>query len=99
MSTIEDYLTITNNGDYMGTVAFVGKDDYNLKITGSFASGVKDNGYLYGNNAKSYKMTLSIKNISDVVCSSSICTIKSDDPKLSITSTSIKVDKLFLLLI
>ena len=84
--TIPD-LTITNNGDYMGTVAFVGKDDYNLKITGSFASGVKDNGYLYGNNAKSYKMTLSIKNISDVVCSSSICTIKSDDPKLSITST------------
>ena len=44
-------LGITNDGDYMGTVALVGKDDYNLKITGTISEDQKDDGYLYGNNA------------------------------------------------
>ena len=72
----------------MGTVALVGKDEYNLKITGEIADEQKDNGYLYGNNAKSYKMTLSITNISDVKCTTSICSVYSDDKNLNISSAT-----------
>ena len=55
-------LTINNTGDYMGTIALVGKDDYNLKITGTISDDQKDNGYLFGNNAKTYNMVLTITN-------------------------------------
>ncbi|MCQ2591287.1 MAG: InlB B-repeat-containing protein [Treponema sp.] len=79
-------LKISNKGDYMGTVALVGEDDYNLKITGAISDDQKDDGYLYGNNAKSYDMELTITNISDNQCSSSVCTIKSDDVNLNIES-------------
>ncbi len=79
-------LNISNSGDYMGTVALVGKDDYNLKITGTISDEQKDNGYLYGNNAKSYDMNITITNISKNKCTTSICTIETDDPNLSITS-------------
>ncbi len=80
-------ITITNSGDYMGTVALVGKDDYNLKITGTISLDQKDGGYLFGNNAKSYNMVLTITNISNNKCSTSACFIETDDAKLSINST------------
>ncbi len=79
-------MEINNSGDYMGTVALVGKDDYNLKITGTISEDQKDNGYLYGNNAKSYDMDITITNISSNKCTSSACKIETDDPNLSITS-------------
>lgn len=79
-------LTINNTGDYMGTVALVGKDDYNLKITGTISDDQKDGGYLFGNDAKEYEMVVTITNISANKCKSSICTIESDDPNLEIVS-------------
>ena len=75
-------LKVINTGDYMGTVALVGKDDYNLKITGTISDDQKDNGYLYGNNAKTYEMVLTITNISDNKCSTSVCSINSENAKL-----------------
>ena len=80
-------LTIANSGDYMGTVALVGKNDYNLKITGKISDEQKNGGYLYGNNAKTYNMVLTITNISENKCKSSVCSITAADPKLSLTST------------
>lgn len=79
-------LAISNSGDYMGTVALVGKDDYNLKITGTIGEALKDDGYLYGNNAKSYDMVLTITNISENKCKSSVCTISTEDPNLNLSS-------------
>ena len=79
-------LNISNSGDYMGTVALVGKDDYNLKITGTISDDQKDNGYLYGNNAKTYNMVLTITNISENKCSTSGCSIESEDAKLVLDS-------------
>ena len=81
-------LSISNSGDYMGTVALVGKDDYNLKITGVISDDQKDNGYLYGNNAKTYNMKLTITNISENKCSASKCIIVSEDEKLLLNSSS-----------
>ena len=77
-------LVVSNNGDNMGTVALVDKDQYNLKITGNVTN--KDEGYLYGNNARTYSMVLTIKNISDVIAGTSFCTIKSSDSRLNISS-------------
>ena len=79
-------LKVINTGDYMGTVALVGKDDYNLKITGTISDDQKDNGYLYGNNAKTYEMVLTITNISENKCSTSGCSITTDDTKLHLSS-------------
>lgn len=70
----------------MGTVALVGKDDYNLKITGTVSESIKDGGYLYGNNAKNYDMVLTITNISENKCKSSVCTISTDDENLNLSS-------------
>ena len=79
-------LNISNSGDYMGTVALVGKNDYNLKITGTISDDQKDNGYLFGNNAKTYNMLLTITNISENYCSTSVCFVVSDDPNLRVES-------------
>lgn len=87
-------LNINNNGDYMGTVALVGKDDYNLKITGTISEDQKDDGYLFGNNAKEYEMIVTITNVSNNPCSSSICTIESDDANLMLFSKDDKVKNL-----
>jgi uncharacterized repeat protein (TIGR02543 family) len=80
-------LNISNSGDYMGTVALVGKKDYNLKITGTISDDQKDNGYLFGNNAKTYNMQLTITNISENKCSTSACFVKSDNANLIIEAT------------
>ncbi len=79
-------LNISNSGDYMGTVALVGKDDYNLKITGTISDNQKDNGYLFGNNTKTYNMLLTITNISENECSTSVCLVESADTNLKVTS-------------
>ena len=79
-------LKVNNSGDYMGTVALVGKNDYNLKITGTISDDQKDNGYLFGNNAKTYNMLLTITNISENKCSTSGCKIESDDSNLVLNS-------------
>ena len=78
-------IVVSNSGDNMGTVAIVNKDQYNLKITGTVTN--KHNGYMYGNNAKTYQMTLSITNISQNECVSSVCTIKPADSRLTLSST------------
>lgn len=79
-------LNIENTDDYMGTIALVEKNDYNLKITGAISDDQKDNGYLFGNNAKTYDMTLTITNISDNECSVSGCIIEPDAPNLLLES-------------
>ncbi len=81
-------LEVTNNGEDMGTVAFAGKDDYSLKITGTISDDQKDNGYMYGNNKKTYDMTLTITNISKNKCPYSICTIAPEDSRLVLSSSS-----------
>jgi hypothetical protein len=81
-------IQITNAGDYMGTVALVAEDQYNLKITGDIPYSQKDNGYLYANSEKKYPMEVTITNISDVDCRTSVCRISSDDPNLIIESDS-----------
>ncbi len=81
--TIPDII-VSNKGDYMGTVALVDKDQYNLKISGYVSN--KDNGYLYGNNATRYEMELTITNISNVECKSSSIEIIPADPRLKIYS-------------
>ena len=83
---VVDQGLVNNNGDFMGTVALVGKDAYNLKITGTISDDQKDNGYLFGNNAKTYNMKLTITNISENECSSSGCIVKAADPNLKIES-------------
>lgn len=85
-------LNITNSGDNMGTIALVGKDDYNLKITGKISDAQKDGGYLFGNNAKTYEMEISITNVSENKCKSSICTISPASPNLSIASSNTNLD-------
>ena len=85
-------LEISNDGDNMGTVALVGKNDYNLKITGKISDDQKDGGYLFGNNAKTYEMEIKITNVSDNKCKSSICTISSASPNLSIASSDTNLE-------
>lgn len=80
-------IKIENDNDYMGTIPIVEEGDYSFKITGTISEEEKDDGYLFGNNYKTYKLNLSITNISDVTSSTSICTIKSSDEKLSISSS------------
>lgn len=80
-------LVVVNSGDYMGTVALTGKTDYNLKITGVISEAQKMDGYIFGNNAKSYDIDISITNISENKCSSSVCSIEPADSKLSVSST------------
>lgn len=79
-------LTIANTGDYMGTIALVDKNDYSLKISGTISEDQKDYGYLYGNNFKSYDMELTIKNISNMKCESSICKIEPESTLLKLSS-------------
>ena len=67
----------------MGTIPIVKKDEYSLKITGVVPDEKKTNGYLYANNQKSYPVTLTITNISE---------IKSETAKASISCTNPNVN-------
>ena len=80
-------LVVPYSGANMGTVAFVDKDDYSLKITGKISAGQKKDGYLFANNDEPYKMVLTITNISKNICETSFCSIEADDSRLSIYST------------
>ena len=90
-------LVISNSGDFMGTVALVEKDQYNLKITGTISEDQKDDIYLYGNNAKTYTLNLSIKNISEVECKTSVCTITPADSKLYLDSPDEDLSQSFII--
>ncbi len=78
-------LKIDNDGANMGTIPLVGKDDYSLKVTGTIPEESKNSGYLYGNNYKTYPLTLTITNISDIKSATSSCNIYTKDPKLNIS--------------
>ena len=80
-------LIVPYSGANMGTIALVGKDDYNLKITGTISDDQKDDGYLFGNNAKTYNMVLTITNISENECAASGCIIEAANENLTISST------------
>lgn len=88
-------LNIINSGDFMGTVALVGKDDYSLKITGKISDDQKENGCLYGNKVKSYRMKVTITNITKNKFSTSVCTIEPKDPNLTITPVDTTALSLF----
>ncbi|MCQ2592019.1 MAG: collagen-like protein [Treponema sp.] len=77
-------LQIINNGDSLGTVALVNKNDYNLKITGTISENQKNDRYLYCN--KEYIMDLKITNISKNPCKSAVCSITSLSPNLTIST-------------
>lgn len=79
-------VTISNNGNNMGTVPVVSDKDYVLKVTGNIDDSEKLDGYMYGNNYKSYPLTLTITNISGIDAAQSYCTISSDDENLSVTA-------------
>ena len=77
-------LKIANSGDYMGTIALVNKNQYNLKVTGIIEEEYKDDGYLFGNYTKTYVMSIYFENISENECTSSKYEITSADSNLTI---------------
>ncbi|MBR6198927.1 MAG: SUMF1/EgtB/PvdO family nonheme iron enzyme, partial [Spirochaetales bacterium] len=77
-------LKIEKSGANMGTIALVGKDQYNLKVTGTIDESYKTDGYMFANTE--YPMTLTIKNISDITATTSILTIESDNPAVTVVS-------------
>lgn len=79
---------VETNGSNMGTIPISKTGEYSLKVTGTIPEDEKDNGYLYGNNYKSYPMTLTITNISDVTSAPSICTIEAADPRISVSAAN-----------
>ena len=81
-------IQVNNSGSYLGTIALVDEDQYNLKITGQIDDSETNNGYIFGNNAKCYPLKLTITNISENTCSSSICKIESKDSRLFVSSSS-----------
>lgn len=78
-------IKIENDGCDMGTIPVTNPNEYSLKVTGVIDDSQKDDGYLYGNSFKSYSMTLTITNISEVTSETSACEIKSNNPNLKIT--------------
>lgn len=89
-SIVVDNLKIENSGDYMGTVAIAGKDDYSLKITGTIDDSEKTNGYLYAGHT--YTMHLEIKNTSEVVAEYSVLSITPNEGDTFITLSSNETD-------
>ena len=80
--TVVTGLKIENDGDFMGTIPLVKKDEYSLKVTGMISDSAKTNGYLYANNYKLYPLTLTISNISEVESETSVASISCDNPKV-----------------
>ncbi len=78
-------IKIENDGSDMGTIPVTNPGEYSLKVTGVISDDQKDDGYLYGNSLKTYTMTLTITNISEVTSETSACEIQSEDPQLKIT--------------
>ena len=80
-------LKIENSGSSMGTIPLSKGGQYSLKVTGTISENEKHEGYLYGNNYKSYPMTLTITNISEVESATSAISISPKDPALTLKST------------
>lgn len=80
-------LTVENNGSNMGTIPISSAGQYSLKVTGTIPDSEKDDGYLYGNRFKSYPMTLTITNVSDVASAPSVCTIAAENSCITVTSS------------
>ena len=81
-------IEIGATGGNMGTIAIVDKDQPNLKVTGEIIQSTdqsEDAEYLYAD--KTYNMTLTIKNISEVLSKTSIVTVVSDNPNLTVAAT------------
>lgn len=91
-SVVVENLKIENSGDYMGTVALVGENDYSLKITGTIDESEKTDGYLYAGHT--YNMHLEIRNISNITSKSSILSITPAEEDDFITITSTDIDNL-----
>lgn len=81
-------LKIDNDKANMGTIALVGKEDYSLKVTGKIDDKYTNNGYLYGNNYKTYPLTLTITNNSEIMSATSSCKISTEDPNLGLEIVS-----------
>ncbi len=77
-------IKIDNNGSNFGTIPIASSNQYLLKITGTIAESDKTDGYLFANNYKSYPLTLTITNISDVDCPSNYYDITSASPYITI---------------
>lgn len=72
-------------GANVGTVPIVEENQYALKVTGVIENKDKTDGYLYADFAE-YPLTLTITNISDVDCPTSMYEITSDDSHLTVES-------------
>lgn len=79
-------IKVETDGSNMGTIPISQEGQYSLKVTGTIEDSEKDDGYLYGNNYKSYPMTLTITNVSDVVSAPSVCTITAEDSRVTVSS-------------
>ena len=79
-------IKVETDGSNMGTIPISQEGQYSLKVTGTIEDTEKDDGYLYGNNYKSYPMTLTITNVSDVVSAPSVCSIMPADSRVSVSS-------------
>ena len=79
-------IKVETDGSNMGTIPISQEGQYSLKVTGTIEDSEKDDGYLYGNNYKSYPMTLTITNVSDVVNAPSVCSIMPADSRVSVSS-------------
>lgn len=79
-------IKVETDGSNMGTIPISQEGQYSLKVTGTIEDTEKDDGYLYGNNYKSYPMTLTITNVSDVVSAPSVCTITAEDSRVTVSS-------------
>ena len=88
-------LKIDTDGANMGTIPLVGKEDYSLKVTGTIDDKYTKNGYLYGNNYKTYPLTLTITNISEIMSATSSCKISTkegDNLNLKIVNSRYELD-------
>lgn len=79
-------LVISNAGDNMGTIAISDGDQYTLKVTGTINEEDKTQGYLY--SGIEYPLTLTLRNDSDFVISSSSLKIKAESPYVSVRHQS-----------
>ena len=81
-------ITVTTNGANMGTIPVVDAGQYSLKVTGIIADEDKTDGYLYAGGYKAYPLTLTITNISDIVCPTTWYKIEAEDGSLvTVTAT------------
>ncbi|MCQ2592139.1 MAG: Ig-like domain-containing protein [Treponema sp.] len=89
-------LKIENNGDKMGTIPLVKKDEYSLKITGTVKEESKTSGYMYGNNYKKYPLELTITNISNIKSETAVASISCTDPNVTIevVDSKFKLDEI-----